>query len=285
MDRRVRNAGGTWVAGRDGYADTVYAADQNGAVWTFDLPSSSVAFGGKPFYVARDGNGKRQPIMGGLEAASGPGTAVMIYFGTGSFSFDGDNEVGTTQSFYAIIDRGAVVAGRSQLTQQQVGADTGQFRETSELPASGAKSGWYIDLPAGERVVGNPRVEAGIIFFPSYEPPSESGNVCGVSGTNRLYGLYALSGAAALTQVHVGSPTGPSPGSATGAIELNTGGTAPITDTAVMTTPRVPPLTGTDPAEVAKALAARCWMVVQAAGAPPVYLPRACGRQSWRQVR
>ena len=69
---------------RDGYADTVYAADQKGAVWKFDLRSSTPATQTVPVFTTNLVNGKRQPILGGLAAAAGQGGGVMVYFGTGS---------------------------------------------------------------------------------------------------------------------------------------------------------------------------------------------------------
>ena len=40
-----------------------------------------------------------------------------------------------------------------------------------------------------------------------------------------------------------------------------------------------------DRGDATTALGAQCSMVIRVAGAPPMYLPRPCGRQSWRQVR
>lgn len=283
---RQRLDGGAWVAGRDGFVDTVYGADQNGAVWKFDLPTSAVALGGEPLFVARDSGGNRQTITGGLTAATGPAGGVMVYFGTGSFAFDGDAANGSQQTLYAILDRGSPVSGRGDLLQQTVGSDAGGFRGTSDNAMTAGSDGWYIDLPASERFVGTPRIESGVVFFPTYEPTGGSAEVCGVSGTNWLYGLKALSGGAALSQVRVGSPTGTSPAQTTGAVALNTGGTAPVRDVAAFTAPRLAPLTGTPTqAEIDDALAAQCSMVIRVAGADPLYLPRPCGRQSWRQVR
>ena len=148
------------------------------------------------------------------------------------------------------------------------------------------KLGWYIDLPAGERFIGYPRIESGVVFFPTYEPSISASTDCSVGGKNWLYGLNALSGGAAMTYVRMGTPTGPQPASTTGAVALNTGGTAPVKDVAVMTTPRIGPLApGSSQADIDAALGAQCSMVVRVAGAPPMYLPRPCGRQSWRQVR
>lgn len=285
---RNRFFDGTRPAGRDGFADTAYGADQNGAIWKFDLVDRSVGLSGKPLFVARDSTGKRQPITGGLEAAAGPGSAAMIFFGTGSFAFQNDGSSNDPQTLYSIIDRGVEVTGRDQLLAQTVGAVSGAYRATSTSSIAGTHAGWYLDLPTGQRVVSYPRVESGVIFFPVYEPSTESTNPCEPGGANWLYGLNALSGAAALSDVRVGSPTGakPSlPSGTPGALKLDSPGTAPITEVAVMTTPRVSPLTSTDPDDLAAALASRCSMVVQVAGAPPLYLPRPCGRQSWRQVR
>ena len=278
---RYRRDGANVYNGSDGFADTVYAGDQNGAVWKFSLLDNSVGFGGRPLFVARDAGGNRQPITGGLEAAAGPGTAAMVYFGTGSFAFEGDSTDISQQTLYAVIDRGSVVSGRGDLLRQSVGADDGEFRATSSNVISGAHAGWYIDLPSGERSVGYPRVESGVIFFTAYEPSSANDDPCAIGGSNWLYGLNSLSGAAALTQVRIGTPTGMSPSSTTGALNLNNS-SSPVTDIAVMATPR---LSSVDPDDLDEALAARCSMVVQTAGSQPMYMPRPCGRQSWRQVR
>lgn len=282
---RKRYQGNAVFGGRDGYADTVYAADQNGAVWKFDLLNESVALGGQPLFVARDAAGNRQPITGGLTAAAGPGGGVMLYFGTGSFSFNGDKDRSGQQTIYGILDRDQAVSGRDQLLQQTVGEDAGNFRATSTNSMISGRRGWYLDLPPNERFVGYPRIESGIVFFPSYEPSAGEEVGCSVNGTNWLYGLNALSGGAALSQVRIGSPAGTPPASATGAVALNSDG-APVKDVGVFTTPRLTPLeAGASDEDVAAALGAQCSMVVQVAGAPALYLPRPCGRQSWRQVR
>lgn len=284
---RKRISNGTIFTGRDGYSDTVYAADQNGAVWKFDLLTEAVALSGQPLFIARDAGGNRQSITGGLTAATGPAGGVMVYFGTGSFSFTGDPENNSTQTIYGILDRNVALTGRGQLLQQTVGEDTDGYRQTSRNAMVAGRQGWYLDLPERERFVGYPRVESGIVFFPTYEPSANNDREdCGVNGTNWLYGLNALNGGAALTYIRIGTPAGASPGAGTGAVALNTDGTAPVKDVGVMTTPRLSPLgEGASDEDIANALAARCSMVIRVAGAPPMYIPRPCGRQSWRQVR
>lgn len=276
---------------RDGFADTVYAADQKGAIWKFDLREADPVdlttplFTTLPYADGEPGAGYRQPILGGLTAASGPGGGVLIYFGTGSFSFDEDTTDNTLQSLYAVLDNNSgTTKTRANLLEQTIeSTDDGVRMISSNLMTAGL-SGWYIDLPEGERFVGYPRIESGVVFMPTYVPNAAVG--CGGAGSNWLYGLNALTGAAGLSRVREGSPTGPSPGPGTGAVALNTGGTAPVKDVAVMTSPRIKPLgSGATDADLAAALGAQCSMVVQVAGAPPLYLPRACGRQSWRQIQ
>lgn len=279
---------------RDGFADTAYGADQQGALWKFDLrtlPASAASPGTvtTPVFVTQTVTGptgpSRQPILGGLTAAAGPGGGVMIYFGTGSFSFVNDQADTTMQTLYGVLDRGATTTlTAADLTQQTIVSDVGGLRQTSSN-SMGTRQGWYMNLPAGERSVGYPRLESGILFVPTYRPQAGASG-CSTAGFNFLFGLNALTGSAGLSHVRYDSPTGTSPGAGTGAIPLNTGGTAPVKDVVVMTTPRVSPLAaGSDPADLDDALAAGCSMVVRVAGAPPLYLPRACGRQSWRQIQ
>lgn len=276
---------------RDGFADTVYAADQKGAIWKFDLRAADPDDLTTPLFVTKTYTGAgpeagtRQPILGGLTAAAGPGGGVMVFFGTGSFSFSPDSTDSTSQSLYAVLDNGGTTTlTRTNLHQQTIVSTVGDVRDTSSTAMPPGKSGWFLDLGVGERFVGYPRIESGVVFMPTYSPNTAVS--CTATGNNWLYGLNALSGAAGLSNVHIGSPTGTSPGAGTGAVKLNTGGTAPVKDVAVMTSPRIKPLgAAATPAELAAALGAQCSMVVQVAGAPPLYLPRACGRQSWRQIQ
>lgn len=285
---------------RDGFADTVYAADQKGAIWKFDLrdattpgilpatPDQTRPVFTTLTYTSGPQMGTRQPIIGGLTAAQGPGGGVMVYFGSGSFSFDGDATDNSLQSLYAVLDTSTgdptTTVDRSDLLMQAITASSAGTRSTSSNVATVLRSGWYLDLPVGERFVGYPRVESGLLFMPTYAPNSATS--CSTAGVNWLYGLNALSGAAGLSNVRFDSPTGTSPGAGTGAVALDTQGTAPVKDVAVLTTPRLQPLgAGATPAEIADALAAQCSMVIQVAGAKPIYLRRPCGRQSWRQIQ
>lgn len=294
---------------RDGFADTVYAADQQGALWKFDIRDAAFATvpaSGNPVATITmplfrtqehtEGGGRyRQPILGGLTATAGPNGGVMVYFGTGSFSFQNDPTDTNVQSLYAINDTQrdpttATVAlntlVRYTVTTIAGTADRTLTRQTNPV----SSRGWYVDLPARERFVGNPEIATGVVFMPTYSPnPSASG--CSTSGFNSLFGLNARTGAPALSSVRYGSPGGASPTANTASIGLNTGGTAPVKDVGVMAIPRQTPpaLTGGTPGSPPPAPPAPpeqgCWMMVTVAGAQAMYLPYPCGRQSWRQIQ
>ncbi len=293
VDRFGPDGGGALVAPRrDGFADTVYAGDQKGAIWKFDLRTAAPANQTVPVfttqvYTTGPEAGTRQPIIGGLTAAPGPGGGVLVYFGTGSFSFTTDPVDTTVQSLYAVLDNGSgTTATITNLVEQTITGSTAGGRGTSSNPQPSGSRGFYLDLPAGERFVGYPRVESGVLFMPTYEASATLSVACNVQGQNWLYGLNALSGAAGLSNIHQGTPTGATPGQGTGALSLTTGGSAPVKDVAVLTSPRIAPLGPlAGAAQIAAALAAQCSMIVQVAGAPPLFLPRACGRQSWRQIQ
>ncbi|MGV8959386.1 MAG: pilus assembly protein [Stenotrophomonas sp.] len=310
LDRKLI-ANGEISQGSDGFIDTIYGGDLHGNLWRFDLTdagSFQVGVGGKPVFTAKDSDGKRQPITGGLEAALGPKGGVMILFGTGSFMFEqtgniNDKTNDDMQTVYGVLDVGTVTAtlGRSNLQEQTLNATT-NFVTSNNVDYYGTKSGWYLDLsskvknsagkdvPAGERVVGRPRLQGGTFLFPTYSPSST--DPCAGGGANALYGLKALTGGGDLGSFRQG-PKGDPAAQGTGKMVLATGGSSPVMDIGILTSPRQDALErrdGESEAEFQERLRerlgeARCDVIVQAPGAEALYRWRACGRQSWRQVR
>jgi len=284
---------------RDGYADTVYAADQQGAVWKFDIRSATPSNVTIPLFTTQvhneDGGNWRQPILGGLTAASGPNGGVMLYFGTGSYSFLNDGADNNMQSLYAVndLERGptTVTIALSSLVRYTVSTLSGTNRTVVRQPTPPNPSrGWYVNLPAGERFVGYPEIAAGVVFMPTYTPNATSLG-CSTGGFNSLFGLNSRTGAAALSRVKFGAPNGTSPQAGTASVGLDTGGSAPVKDVGVMAIPRQPPPTlvaGPPPAvppPPPPPPEQGCWMMVSVAGAQAMYLPYPCGRQSWRQIQ
>ena len=280
------------LAVRDGYADTVYAGDANGALWRFDLLSTSNSVTTPVFTTlsrTESGSVVRQPITGGISAASGEGGGVLLMFGTGSFSFVNDPADTSTQSLYGFTDPSGTTittVTRSNLMPYTVtAAANGMSRSMAAGTRPANAAGWYVDLPASERFVGYPEVVSGVVFMPTYAANSTSTG-CSTVGSNWLFGLDARSGASALATARLGSPGGNTYPENTAAVALDTGGTAPVKDVAVSVVPRLgAPSTAAPGSAPPTVPPSGCWMVVNVAGAQPMYLPYPCGRQSWRQIQ
>jgi len=188
----------------DKVPDIAYAGDLLGNVWKFDISSGdakawSVAFDGKPLYVAQTAgsSGTTQPVTSAPAWLAHPLGGIMLVFGTGRLLTDADRADTSRQTIYGVYDdtvvtrdagkvtlivrSGPVSAGRSALVRQEIDPDstatgaTGALWTVSSRPVSftGAdpKQGWYLDLPAGERVLGNPGWFGGsLVDIPSTVP-------------------------------------------------------------------------------------------------------------------
>jgi len=196
-------------------ADRVYVADTLGNVWRIDLDGSNTSnwdipksLGDDPLFIAKDGSGDPQAITAPLSSAFNDKGEHMVFFGTGSFYRDGDNEIPPSPSietFYGIIDRGEAIDGRSSLLKQAI------IKEATL--ASGLKaraitdntltthSGWYIDLAwqegdghtgaVGERVVAKAALRTDRVIFTTMTPSSDP---CAFGGTSFIMAISLSSG-------------------------------------------------------------------------------------------
>ena len=211
--------------------DTLYVNDFHGNVWKVDLSNANPAnwqvdLGGTPMFTAQAVDNAervveddlRQFMTGGIDVAFHPIRGNLVYFGTGRYIANGDQNVASTpqvQSFYAIWDdpaESAGFSGRADLQEQRilstVAVNGVNRRTTSEeivaYTGTGAKRGWYIDLyqagasgfRSGERVLGEPRIEGGVVIFTAFQP---IGSECNPGGKNWLYAFNATTGANGLT--------------------------------------------------------------------------------------
>ncbi len=290
----------------DGITDTVYGGDMQGNLWKFDLSDTNinnwgVALDGAPLFTAVRDN-KVQPIMSGIEVTSGPSGGVSIYFGTGQYFAADDNAVSSSspvQSLYGIWDNlKTAVSGRSVLQGQSVTTTTASAGYSGRAVTRnefvyGDVRGWYVDLVVGstldgERFVGNPNIQNGSVFFTTYVPGTA---ICGSGGgVNWLYGLNLLTGGGAMSGLSTSINGSPVCTGNCGAVALNKGGAPaqgpPVKDTSIF----VPKLTPCDPTKATCTVqqlldAEACTFVLRAPGADAMYMPRPCGRQSWRQIR
>ena len=209
-DASLSNGLGTpaLVVGISGGVRYIYSGDLQGNLWRFDfngsLPWANALPDTTPLFVARDAQGRRQPITTQPKVVFAPGGGYLVLFGTGKFVENADTVTGgfSPQSFYAVHDTARSdykIAGRDALaprTLQQ--ADTGPYRIDGKPFSYGGepknKRGWYVDFPAseksGERVVTNPLVVDGTLFFNSLIPGTDP---C-AGGGGRSYVMNALAG-------------------------------------------------------------------------------------------
>ena len=211
----------------DAVIDMVYAGDLYGNMWRFDvdnpLPAQWAVHhrqGATPkplITVCAAGNvnglyacpaASRQPITVRPVVGRGPQAAGQtVYFGTGKFFEDGDNQVsgsGPVQSFYAVFDdnnaQRTPVVGRNALLQQGIVdevtlANYGTYRVTSNN-ALGNQPGWFINLVSpvlgfqGERVIADPILQGGRIIFTTLFP----GDPCSGGSDGWLMELQARDG-------------------------------------------------------------------------------------------
>jgi type IV pilus assembly protein PilY1 len=59
----------------------------------------------------------------------------------------------------------------------------------------GTKDGFYINLVGtGEKMLSDPTVFGGVVYFTTYTPPTGSGDLCLQGGTSALYAIGYTSG-------------------------------------------------------------------------------------------
>ncbi len=279
---------------RDGYADTVYGTDQKGAVWKFDLRATGNLT--VPLFTTLStttaGVLSRQPITGGITAGTGNNGGVMLYFGTGSYSFKEDPNDKSLQSLYAVNDliNGPIT---TTLTRANLSGNTanivGSLRTlTAGTPPANSR-GWYIDLALRERFVGNPSLSNGIVYMPTYIPQdlTDNSTSCAVPGDNWLFGLQPLTGAGALGRASLGSPTGTPFATGTAGFKSSSAkGGAPITNANAFGLPRqTPPALGGGGATPPPTVPGSACVTGIKFGSDTLYIPYPCGRQSWRQIQ
>jgi type IV pilus assembly protein PilY1 len=291
------------VRSRDGISDTVYGTDQKGAVWKFDLRDMKAPT--MPLFTSLpsvdNGLAVRQPITGGITAGSGSNGGVMLYFGTGSFSFNEDViKANSMQSIYGINDTN-VAAVTSTVTRSNLAGRTvttsGDQRTLVAGTTPANARGWYVDLPVStatdglsERVVGNPSLSNGIVAISTYAPqPSTSGG-CAATGINWFFALTPLTGEGALGRATLNSPGGTGFAVGTAGLKNKGTGSAPVLNNTPFALPRQsPPSLGSgggggggggppDPPTIG------CVMGYPN-GPDIIYVPYPCGRQSWRQIQ
>ncbi|MDN2699370.1 PilC/PilY family type IV pilus protein [Janthinobacterium sp. SUN073] len=209
------------VPGGDGALAYIYAGDLQGNIWRLDMaggPPWKEGQGRKLVFVARDAQGRRQPVTQQPSVAYAPGGGYVLLFGTGKLVEAADTwpSAFLSQSFYAVHDdlrETSPTRSRADLEPRGLGEAVGGVRvDGAELRYTGseARRGWYLDFmntaQTGERSINSPVLAAGKVLFNTVLPGRDA---CAKPAT-RLYVLDVLSGFAAdgAGVVQAGAQTG-----------------------------------------------------------------------------
>lgn len=198
----------------NGRVTGAYAADLRGNVWKFNIdgPSSAwgVAFGGLPFFTARDANSAAQPITSGVTVVRNDDSNDVhrgrwyVLFGTGSDFQTGDASNTQRQTFYGLIDKGQRITGRQELRRRDfsaTGTDPSTQQVIRTLGAASVNdmdnvSGYFLDLPqARERVTQSAsyyKLAEPVALFSSMFPVDD---VCAPGGSGYVNAINAFTGA------------------------------------------------------------------------------------------
>lgn len=209
------------VPGGDGALAYMYAGDLQGNIWRLGMaggPPWKEGQGRKLVFVARDAQGRRQPVTQQPSVAYAPGGGYVLLFGTGKLVEAADTWPAAflSQSFYAVHDdlrETSPTRSRADLEPRSLGEAVGGVRvDGAELRYTGSEAmrGWYLDFlqtaQTGERSINSPVLAAGKVLFNTVLPGRDP---CSKPAT-RLYVLDVLSGFAAdgAGVVQAGAQTG-----------------------------------------------------------------------------
>ena len=169
---------------RDFFIDLIYAGDLQGNVWKFDVSSPFPGNWGSayrnglapaPMFVCTDAGGQRQAITTRPEVGPHPISGIMVYVGTGKNLEPGDRSSTAAQTLYGLWDQDTpapVPYSRfdGSLLQQAV-QQRGNVRVMDDHAVDWNRHvGWFVDLPAGERLVSSPVLRHRRLVFTSFAP-------------------------------------------------------------------------------------------------------------------
>ncbi len=203
----------------DHIIDYVYVGDLRGQLWKFDVTSKNSndwksAFGSskpQPLFQA-EAKGVKQPITvkPTVMKMRAPLSGLLVHFGTGRYLTvdDAIADQDSVQTFYGIWDNGTNNASRSKLIKRKIMREDSvsglKLRTTSSNEKDAIEydpskhMGWYLDLvysgdDRGERVISDPVLRNGEIYFTTFMPSSD-GSICNASASGTLMVLNARTG-------------------------------------------------------------------------------------------
>lgn len=154
----------------DGFIDTAYVGDLGGNIWRFTFCDRNNKNLGNPCTSQADWRGSRlfsgggQPIYTSVATTLDKVGNLWVLWGTGDKQCPALT-TGANGAFYALKDNDRTT------THSSIGSN-----------------GWSISLPeGGEKILAEPAVFGGEVFFTSYVPWTTGGDPCRRGGKGKLY--------------------------------------------------------------------------------------------------
>lgn len=191
----------------DNTIEQAYGGDLNGNVWRFDLSSATPSnWSVKKLAALVDPSGNAQPVTSELELATATinGAAKrLVFVGTGKYlgQTDVPGVVGANsnatqvQTMYGLVDdlsASPLISPLRSNLQAQTLVTSGSTRTITGQSINWAtQRGWYIDLPAQERITTTPALAIGMLYFTSNTPNTDP---CSPGGSSWLNIINYVSG-------------------------------------------------------------------------------------------
>jgi type IV pilus assembly protein PilY1 len=180
---------------QDGFIDTAYVGDLGGNMWRFKfcraadmLPGPGCGISGQTVNWTGGrlySSATVRPIFQTATVALDNQRNSWIFWGTGNKEVPKDTGSGGTIFGMKDNDRSTTYA----IANLKNISTAGQTYGTAETA-----DGYYINLPGtGEKMLADPTVFGGVVYFTTYSPPT-GGDICLQGGTASLYALNYTSG-------------------------------------------------------------------------------------------
>jgi Tfp pilus tip-associated adhesin PilY1 len=177
-------------ADNDGFVDTVYIGDLGGSVWRFKLclgtDSTCTRSNWTGGLLFDSSTGTIRPIYTSAAVARDTSWNLWVYWGTGDKT--DPTAANAQEKLFALKDN-------DRSTTYTISEMENISSSSSSYSSSSTKQGWYINLSgSGEKVLAEPTVFGGVVYFTTYTPPTGS-DPCSQAGDASLYALDYTSGA------------------------------------------------------------------------------------------
>ncbi len=176
----------------DGFIDTVYIGDINNNMWRFkfcratDGSSCGTAdWTGGLFFDST--NAPIRPIYTAATVAKDKYNNTWVYWGTGDKT--DPTAPNAQEKLYALKDTDFTSSWRIN-DMENITSDGSTY--------AGSAQGWYINLTGmGEKMLAEPTVFGGVVYFTSYTPP-HGNDPCAQGGEAKLFGVNYTTGGGAI---------------------------------------------------------------------------------------